>query len=445
VAVLLALRDGLEPMNSGALILGAGLAGLSAAFHLRRPCVILERNRNPGGLASTVRHGEFLFDLAPHAFFTNNDYALRLFVRLIGEPRVLVHDQNARVWLNGVLSRFPIQASLHGQPPEVIADCLEGLAHTLLSPNVTEPADFRQWVLASFGWGIARHFLFPYNAKLWGVQPEELTADWTDGKVVKVSFREAVVGAVSDRSLEHYANKTFRYPATGGISTLPRAFACQVAGLLPGADLVEIDLHRKEARTAAGEAFPYEAAVWTLPLYLVERLVRNLPDDVLDAARALRYRRVVCVFVGLDRPLAKTWHWMYFSEEKYPFYRVSFPHAFSPAMVPQDKASMCAEVSIPSEGTADLGTITESVLTGLEKATLLHQGEKPCLVETAVLDPAYIVYDHKRGAAVKGVVDHLRKHQVFTAGRFGEWAFFNMDQTILSGRRAAEQIDGVLA
>jgi protoporphyrinogen oxidase len=432
-------------MNNSALVLGAGLAGLSAAFHLKRPCLILERHRNPGGLVSTVQHGGFLFDLAPHAFFTNDDYALRLFIRLVGESNVLVHDQNARVCLNGVLSRFPIQASLHGQPPEVIADCLDGLAHALYSPEVTEAADFRQWVLASFGWGIARHFLFPYNTKLWGVRPEELTADWTDRKVVKVSFRDAVIGAVCDRSLENYANRTFCYPVTGGISTLPREFARQVTGLRPETDVVEIDLHRKEAMTATGEAFSYEAVVWTLPLHMVGSLVRDLPSDIVEATRALSYRRVVCVFVGLDRPPAEPWHWMYFSEEKYPFYRVSFPHAFSPAMVPRNRSSMCAEVSIPCGGAPDLGAITESVLTGLDRAMLLHHGEKPCLVETAVMDPAYIVYDHRRNAAVKAVANYLKEFHVFPAGRFGEWAFLNMDQAILSGRRAAEQVDGVLA
>ncbi|HVP19570.1 MAG TPA: FAD-dependent oxidoreductase [Spirochaetia bacterium] len=431
-------------MKSGALILGGGLAGLSAAFHLKRPCVILERNKDPGGLVATVRYGEFLFDVAPHVFFTDDDYALSLFVHLVGESHVLVHDQNSRVYLNGVLSRFPIQASLYGQPPEVVADCLDGLADALHSPNIAVPTDFRQWVLGFFGWGIGKHFLFPYNTKLWGAQPEELSPDWTDGKIVKVSFREAVIGAVSDRSLERYANKTFRYPATGGISTLPRAFAAQLTGLRPKTEVVEIDLHRKEARTAAGEAFSYEAAVWTLPLHLVGTLVRDLPNDVLDAARALRYRRVVCVFVGLDRPLAEPWHWTYFSEEKYPFYRVSFPHAFSPAMVPRDKASMCAEVSIPSGGVPDLETIKESVLAGMERATLLHQGERPCLVETAIMDPAYVVHDHKRDAAVRGVTDYLQKCQVFPAGRFGEWAFINMDQTILSGRQAADQVNGVL-
>ena len=431
-------------MSNGALVLGGGLAGLSAAFHSKHPCMILDRNKDPGGLVATVQHGEFLFDIAPHVFFTDDDYALHLFVDLVGESHVLVHDLNARTYLNGVVSRFPIQASLYGQPPEVIADCLEGLAQALHSPTFTEPTNFRQWVLASFGWGIGRHFLFPYNTKLWGVRPEELSPNWTSRKVIKVNFREAVIGAVSDRALEEYPNRTFRYPATGGISTLSRAFANLVTGLRPKTDVVEIDLHKKEVKAATGEVFSYEAAIWTLPLPLVGTLVRSLPNDILEAARALRYQRVVCVFVGLDRPIAEPWHWMYFSEEKYPFYRVSFPHAFSPAMVPREKASMCAEVSIPSHGAPDLKRIKESVLAGLEAATLLHQGEKPCLVETAVIDPAYIVYNHERDAALKVVVNYLQKYQVFPAGRYGEWTFFNMDQTILSGRRAAEQANGVL-
>ncbi len=100
-------------------------------------------------------------------------------------------------------------------------------------------------------------------------------------------------------------------------------------------------------------------------------------------------------------------------------------------MVPRDKASMCAEVSIPSHGAPDLQSITESVLAGLRAAALLRKGEKPCLIETIVIDPAYVIHDHKRDAALKAVLGYLREHQVFPGGGcYGEWSFFNMDQDV---------------
>ena len=56
----------LSPAPRPTVILGGGLAGMSAALHLRRPWLLLERESALGGLARTEERDGFFFDRTGH-------------------------------------------------------------------------------------------------------------------------------------------------------------------------------------------------------------------------------------------------------------------------------------------------------------------------------------------------------------------------------------------
>jgi hypothetical protein len=59
-----------------------------------------------------------------------------------------------------------------------------------------------------------------------------------------------------------------------------------------------------------------------------------------------------------------------------------------------------------------------------------------------VLDPAYVVHDHARGEAVATVRDFLEKGGVTTAGRWAEWKYSAMEDTVLDGMAVARRLAG---
>src|SRR5205823_6819850 len=137
--------------------------------------------------------------------------------------------------------------NLHGLPPEVIKECLLGVIAAKLasvqasaaSGQAAERAEnFEQYCLEHFGAGISKHFMIPYNEKIWGVHPREITAEWCSRFVPIPKMEDVIKGAVGDVPPEMGYNISFLYPKQGGIETMTRALISRLQGgeVVLGAD-----------------------------------------------------------------------------------------------------------------------------------------------------------------------------------------------------------------
>src|SRR6478672_2135158 len=107
------------------VILGGGLTGISAAYHLKRPWLLLEKEARLGGHARTDVTRGFHFDKTGHWLHLRDPYTKGLVADLLPDQMVPV-ERKARIFSHGVLTRFPFQANLHGLPPGVVSECLLG-------------------------------------------------------------------------------------------------------------------------------------------------------------------------------------------------------------------------------------------------------------------------------------------------------------------------------
>ncbi|HWP34935.1 MAG TPA: FAD-dependent oxidoreductase, partial [Thermodesulfobacteriota bacterium] len=118
------------------VILGAGLTGLSTAYHLETragapPYRLIERESDPGGLARSVDADGFVFDFTGHLLHLRDEAVKALVARLLPEG-LERHARRAFIFSKGVLTPYPFQANTYGLPPEVIQECLEGFIETLI-------------------------------------------------------------------------------------------------------------------------------------------------------------------------------------------------------------------------------------------------------------------------------------------------------------------------
>jgi len=422
-------------------ILGAGLAGLSAAYHLDGEHLILERDRDVGGLCKSVNIGGYVFDYAPHILFTRDDYIRTLFEGLL-KGNLFRHTREAYIYLGGAYVRYPFEANLNTLPEEIIQECIDGV----MNRKTTEPTNFEEWIYTTFGDGIARHYMVPYNRKIWKYDLSRMNIDWIKGRVPSPSVEEMKKGAAGTLRKDYGPNAEFMYPKHGGIG----AFANQLSRGLDvslSSEVVEVrpsgtEVRVKYMKEGKIRETSSEKIISSIPLPDLVGILHNPPEDVSKAAGSLAYNSLVCVNIGVKRPDIIDKHWLYFPEEEFVFNRMSFPMNFSEHTTPRGRSSILVEVT-HRETSVDPEGIRERVIEDLRKTEIITDGDEIEVCDTSAFKYAYVIYDLDHEKNVGIIHEYLERSNIVPVGRFGEWEYFNMDKALLSGRNAASRISGV--
>ena len=419
------------------IILGAGLAGLSAAYHLESDYEIYEKESRPGGLCRSMTLDGFTFDSAVHVLYSRDAYAAPLIKHLMGDG-LLTIERSSWVFSHGVYTPYPFQASTYGLPAQIRADCILGLfeAKQRESASSDPPTSFGDWIMRTFGAGIAKHFMVPFNRKLWGVDPEDMGWEWVVGRIPVPRLEEVVLGALEDRSARLGPNAVFWYPAEGGMESLVRAFLPHVERLRLDAQVVRILARSRQVVFADGREIQYDRLISSAPLPRLVEMIEEAPEEVRRAASGLRCNRVLAVHLGIDRASISDKHWVYYPEPQFAIQRTSFPANFASGLVPKDTSSITAEITASDDWSRD--SIIARVLSDLRLAGVLTERDQVLVAHVQEIHPAYVIYQHNHREQVKALRDFLEPNGIFPCGRFGDWEYLNMDHAILSGKRAAE-------
>jgi len=426
------------------VVLGAGLAGLTAAYTLRelgeRDWLVYEREARVGGHARSVELDGYVFDFGPHILFAADPEMAALIRDLLGDnltaqsrQAFIYHAEHDRY------TRFPFQAHLHGLPPALVLDCLSGLVRAIERQARGEfrPRTYEEWMRGMFGDGIADRLMIPYARKVWTVEPAEMDFNWIGRRVPTPDVDRILMGALTDDVEQVGATASFWYPQRGGIEALPRALGERVDNVQLGKEVERIEVGRRRIAFADGERVSFDRMIYTLPLCHLPALVADLPGRVCEACRSLRYQGIFCVNLGVGRPGISDKHWVYFYEDGFPFHRLSFPANFTPHNVPAGKSSISMEIAYSERRPLERERMVEEAIEALRRAGILQPGDSIELVHAEEILPAYVIYDLDHGRNVTLIRSWLAEHGILLAGRFGEWEYFNMDHAMASGRQAA--------
>lgn len=429
------------------VILGAGLAGLSAAYTLQsagqHEWQVYERHATPGGLARTATIDGYRFDYGPHILFTIDEDIRELIQDLLGEN---FHAQDRKAYIyhhaHDLYTRFPFQAHLHGLPTELVADCLNGLVRAVERQARGEfhPKNYLEWMRGFFGDGITEHLMLPYAKKIWTIEPDRMDFSWIGRRVPTPDVERIIRGALSDEVDQVGATSQFWYTKRGGIEPLPRALAARVENIHLERTAVKIELPNKQLVFEDGEVVPFRHLVYSLPLPFLPRFIDNLPPAVERACAGLQYQGIHCVNLGIDREDISDKHWIYYYEDEFPFHRLSLPANFSPDTVPAGKSAISTEVAFSQHRPLDAQSAREKTIEAVKVAGLITEDDRIELVHSEEIYPAYVIYDLDHARNVETIRSWLRENDIWNVGRFGEWQYFNMDHSMRSGRRAAEEI-----
>src|SRR6188768_40351 len=421
-------------------ILGAGLTGLSAAIELGRRGVeyrIFEKLSEPGGHAVTLEDNGFRFDRTGHLLHLKDDALRAEVLQWIGPDHLQIQRRSV-IWSNGVYTRYPFQANTFGLPPQVAYDCVQGFLNAYFAKDrreTPEPANFEEFCLHHFGAGISRHFMIPYNSRLWGVHPREISSAWCQRFVPLPRLSDVIAGAVGLNDRELGYNSNFIYPRLG-IGELTRGMARRVPALELERNLLRIDLGKRQLHFAE-EQVSFDVLLSSMPLPRLLALIAELPEPVRRAAERLRCSQLYYLDVALSRPSGKDFHWAYVPEARYPFYRVGCYSHFSAALAPPGKASLYVELADRSP--PDLDRLLPEVARGLIEMGVIDSPAQIEFARARRIDYAYVIFDHDYFAALDVIRPFLHASRIISSGRYGDWNYSAMEDAILFGRSAAER------
>jgi protoporphyrinogen oxidase len=428
------------------LVAGGGLSGLACARELAgasHPYLLVEREKEPGGLCRTVRSQGFTFDYTGH-FLHFKDPVLRERVMALTGGLLKERARHAAIHSEGSYSEYPYQENNAGLSSGSVRENVLGILEAELLRRRTAvpsgpPAHFRDWCLRSFGPGISKRFMFPYNQKLWKFPLDKLTTHWMGRFVPKPDLGRVLAGALRKAASGSGYNATFLYPDHGGISILPRALAAGLPNLWRGIGLRHLDLDRRKALLTSGLEVGFRSLVSSLPLPALASLTKGLPGRLRKAVGALKATSIYNINLGLGRRHPIPYSWVYFPGKEFLFHRAGSVSACVPTVAPKGRSSLYVEFSYRG-ARPDPVQLGRHALRKLKDLGWIGSDRD---VETRVdldLPGAYVVYDEDRDGAVGDLLAFFQGKGVSSIGRYGRWEYGSMESAIAQGLAAAKGI-----
>jgi len=438
-------------MTRRVVILGAGPAGLGAAYRLREvghdDFEVLEARASAGGLASSERSGNgFVYDIGGHVLFSHFRYFDELFDRMLGDEYQEL-ERESWIWMRNRFLPYPFQNNVKYLPKEAVLECVLGLIEASRKPK-TAYRNFEELIFGVFGDGIARHFMMPYNFKVWAHPPSMLGTRWIGERVPVVDLERVLGNVILDRDdISWGPNNTFKYPLHGGTGGLFARVAATLEGKIRyGACAIAIDARRKRVTLDTGKDVEYDDLVSTIPLDRLVEGIAGAPADVREATAGLLHSGSAIVGVGVRQPCPSKKCWMYFPESSSPFYRVTYLSNYSPEVVPDAAThySLLAEVSRSPLKPVNLGTVVDDVLDGMVASRLLSRNDLRDVVDAHLIvrDYTYPIPSLDRDRALSVIQPWLESRNIYSRGRFGSWKYEigNMDHAVQMGAECADRL-----
>jgi UDP-galactopyranose mutase len=441
------------------VIIGSGPTGLGAAYRLKElghtNFVVYDRHPYAGGLAHSFEDAQgFTWDIGGHVMFSHYAYYDKCFEDLMKDEFTL---NNRESWVR-MFDRwipYPFQNNIRYLPPQARYECLSGLIRAQNSrliggDRIAQSTNFGEFIDAVFGDGIARHFMRPYNFKVWAHQPELMNKTWIGERVAVIDAERALKNVI----LEHDdfgwgPNNQFKFPLKGGTGEFYRRFGVALGDHLKLNRTVQsIDLASKTLLFTDGSTDRYDLLISTMPVDVLcnKYLAGQIPAEIGTAAARLPHSSGYMVGIGIKRPCPSTKSWMYFPESNCPFYRVTYLSNYSPFMTPDKNQyySLLCETSASPHKPVNAATIVEDTIKGLENAGLLEPGERDNIVSVWQYhaDYSYPVPGVERDAILSEVIPALERRSVFSRGRFGMWKYevSNTDHSLMQGVELANRM-----
>ncbi|HWB26675.1 MAG TPA: NAD(P)/FAD-dependent oxidoreductase [Chitinophagaceae bacterium] len=451
-------------MNKKIAVIGAGPAGLTAAYMLVKAgeqVVVFEKDPNyVGGISRTESYKGYHFDIGGHRFFSKSKEVEDFWTEILGDE-MLERPRSSRIYYNHKFFSYPLVASEALLKLGIIesALCMLSYMKAKVFP-VKNPANFEDWVSNNFGKRLFNIFFKTYTEKVWGISCKEISADWAAQRIKGLSMSSAIKNALfkpkaapadKDKVIKTLID-TFRYPKLGPGMMWE---ACvkkieQMNGKVVMGNGVK-DIYKQDDGTWSvkldnGQVMEgFDHVISSAPMReLVTHLHPQVSTEALNAAAKLGYRDFITVVLILKDQQKFADNWIYIHDASVKVGRVQNFKSWSPYMVPDETMACYGLEYFCFEGDG-MWTSTNNELIALGKKEIEQIGlaKAADIVDGYVVRQmkAYPVYDQDYKTNVQTIKEALQEYKgLHLAGRNGMHKYNNQDHSMMTAMLAARNI-----
>ena len=436
-------------------IIGAGPAGLTAAYQLAKEGIsveLFEASDAVGGMAKTFTLWNQLVDLGPHRFFSSDPRVNRLWLEIIGENYSMV-SRLTRIYYKKTFFDYPLKAmnALFGLGIIQSTICVLSYIHSKVF-SIKDESTFEAWVTNRFGKRLFTIFFKSYSEKLWGITCKELDADFAAQRIKKLSLYEAIKAAVfkSGGSKHKTLVDEFAYPhqGAGAVYDLMAQKIKELGGQIHLKTPVQ-SVHPSVNGSAPllkledGQESSFDHIISSMPItHLVDRM--GAPAHVQDHAKALQFRNTILVYLQVDADSHFPDQWIYVHSAELQTGRITNFKNWVPSIIQGQKETiLCLEYWCYDDDPMwkmDHVALIALATKEIYQTTLIPQN--------TVLDGKVIRVPKCYPVYAKGYRAHLDPVEQYLSvqvglsviGRYGAFKYNNQDHSILMGLLVSENI-----
>ncbi len=443
------------------VIMGAGPAGLTAAYELAKgglTSITLEADNIVGGLAQTATYKGYRLDIGGHRFFTKVSVVEELWKEILPDD-LLRRSRMSRIYYNGKFFAYPLKPfnALMGLGLIETFRCVTSYGWARLFPRKPEN-DFATWISNRFGNRLFSIFFKTYTEKVWGIPCTEIQAEWAAQRIKGLSLFTAVKNALIGETARRKDDvvKTlideFLYPRYGPGMMWERTAELveQRAGSVAlNAPVTKVNWEdgRVVSVEAGAEVYSGEHFISSIAIRdLIESLSPTPPENVLAAARKLKYRDFLTVALMIRGTDLFPDNWIYIHDSSVAMGRVQNFGNWSPEMVPDADTSCLGLEYFCSEGDEIWSAPDQDLVErGKREIGQLGLANPDEIFDGAVvrMKKAYPVYDGAYAAALSEIREFLKRvPNLQLTGRNGMHRYNNQDHSMLTAMLAARNVLG---
>jgi protoporphyrinogen oxidase len=433
------------------LILGGGIAGLSAAYFLQQHNIhitVFDAHSEPGGNCRTIKVNDFLFDTGAHRIHDKDPEITGQIIKLMGSHLKRINAPS-KIYDNGQLLSFPLE------PQDVFSRM--GKRFTLKAgidllknrQNKKRNEDFESFAVNSYGRSMADRFLLNYSKKLWGIPCNELSPEVSGERLKSLTFITLVKNIISKRYAEeaHYEGE-FYYPEQG-IGQLSQTLSSvigmgnfrlnsRVTGIFHNNKRIEgIGINGNKRVNA-------HHFVSTLPIVdFITMMKPAPPQNILDAVKTLKFRNIRLAVFFINNKSINNAATMYFPANRFMFTRGYEPKNRSSSMSPPGMTSFVAEVPCFEHDwawSADSLDFRKKVEAQILETGLIRKEDIIGCADEKIAH-AYPVLEKDYQEKIVKVSDYLsRFDNLEISGRSGLFKYLWIHNLVREGKNIAERV-----